>query len=46
MASLQTTGHVVYIVSDLRDSDFRVVAEALAQPASRLTALIEAFNFR
>jgi hypothetical protein len=46
MASLQTTGHVVYIVSDLQDSDFRVVAEALAQPASRLTALIEAFNFR
>jgi hypothetical protein len=46
MASLHTPGHVVYIVSDVRDSDFRVVAEALAQPASRLTALIEAFNFR
>jgi len=45
MASLHTPGHVVYIVSDLRDSEFRVVAEALAQPASRLTALIEALTF-
>lgn len=39
MASLHTTGHVVYIVSDLQDSDFRVVAQALAQPVSRLAAL-------
>ena len=39
MASLHTTGHVVYIVSDLQDSDFRVVAQALAQPVSQLAAL-------
>jgi anti-sigma factor RsiW len=39
MASLRTTGHVVYIVSDLQDSDFRVVAQALAQPVSQLAAL-------
>lgn len=39
MASLHTSGHVVYVVSDLGDSDFRVVAQALAQPASRLAAL-------
>jgi len=39
MASLRTTGHAVYIVSDLQDSDFRVVAQALAQPVSQLAAL-------
>jgi anti-sigma factor RsiW len=38
MASLHTSGHVVYIVSDLQDSQFRVVAQALAQPVSQLTA--------
>lgn len=39
MAALHTTGHVVYIVSDLQDSEFRVVAQALAQPVSQLAAL-------
>jgi len=39
MASLRTPGHVVYIVSDLQDSAFREVAEALARPVSRLAAL-------
>jgi anti-sigma factor RsiW len=40
MASFRTAGHVVYIVSDLQDADFRKVAEALADPVSRLTALV------
>jgi anti-sigma factor RsiW len=44
MASLHTTGHIVYIVSDLQDSQFRTVAEALAQPASRLAALVAAYD--
>lgn len=44
MASMRTTGHVVYIVSDLQDADFRTVAEALAQPASRLAALAAVWN--
>ncbi len=39
MASMRTPGHVVYIVSDLQDADFRKVAEALADPVARLTAL-------
>jgi hypothetical protein len=39
MASLHTTGHVLYIVSDLQDSDFRAVAQALAQPMSQLAVL-------
>lgn len=39
MASLHTSGHVVYIVSDLQDSEFRVVAQALAPPVSQLAAL-------
>jgi len=39
MASLHTTDHVVYIVSDLQDADFRVVAQALAQPVSQLASL-------
>jgi len=46
MASLHTTGHIVYIVSDLQDPEFRTVAEALAQPASLLAALGEAFNLQ
>ena len=39
MASLQTSRHLVYIVSDLPDAEFRPVAQALAQPVSGLTAL-------
>jgi hypothetical protein len=39
IASLHTTGHVVYIVSDLQDSEFRVVALALAPPVSQLATL-------
>jgi anti-sigma factor RsiW len=39
MASLRTTGHVVYIVSDLQDSDFRAVAQALVLPVSQLAAV-------
>jgi hypothetical protein len=39
IASLHTTGHVVYIVSDLQDSEFRVVAQALAPPVSQLATL-------
>jgi len=42
MASVRTPGHVVYIVSDLQDSAFRDVAQALAQPVSRLAALTAA----
>ena len=42
MASVRTSGHVVYIVSDLQDSAFREVAQALAQPVSRLAALTAA----
>lgn len=45
MASLHTTGHVVYIVSDLQDADFRVVAQALAQPVSQLAALGMSLEF-
>jgi len=45
MASLHTTGHVVYIVSDLQDSDFRVVAQALAQPVSQLASLRMSLEF-
>ena len=45
MASLHTTGHVVYIVSDLQDSEFRVVAQALAQPVSQLAALGMSLQF-
>jgi len=45
MASLHTTGHVVYIVSDLQDSDFRVVAQALAQPVWQLAALRMSLQF-
>jgi anti-sigma factor RsiW len=39
MASVRTPGHVVYIVSDLQDSAFHDVAQALAQPVSSLAAL-------
>jgi hypothetical protein len=39
MASLHTPGHVVFIVSGLQDADFRVVAQALAQPVSQLASL-------
>jgi hypothetical protein len=39
IASLHTTGHIVYIVSDLQDSEFRVVAQALATPVSQSAAL-------
>jgi anti-sigma factor RsiW len=46
MASLHTTGHVVYIVSDLQDSEFRVVAQALAQPVSQLAALSMPVEFQ
>jgi hypothetical protein len=46
MASLHTAGHVVYIASDLQDPAFRGVAEALAQPASRLAALAAAWNLQ
>lgn len=46
MASLHTTGHVVYIVSDLQDTEFRVVAQALAQPVSQLAALGMSLEFR
>ena len=46
MASLHTTGHVVYIVSDLQDSEFRVVAQALAQPASQLAAFRSPLEFQ
>jgi len=42
MASLRTQGHIVYIVSDLPDSAFRDVAQALAQPVSQLAAVISA----
>jgi anti-sigma factor RsiW len=45
MASLHSTGHVVYIVSDLQDSDFRVVAQALAQPVSQLAAVGVSLEF-
>lgn len=45
MASLHTSGHVVYIVSDLQNSDFRVVAQALAQPVSQLAALRMSIEF-
>ncbi len=39
LASIQTAGHIVYIVSDLQDAEFRVVAKALAEPVSQLAAL-------
>ncbi|HET9832899.1 MAG TPA: zf-HC2 domain-containing protein [Vicinamibacterales bacterium] len=45
MASLRTTGHVVYIVSDLPDADFRAVAQALAQPVSQLAVLGMSLEF-
>jgi len=45
MASLHTTGHVVYVVSDLQDADFRVVAQALAQPVSQLAVLGMSLEF-
>jgi hypothetical protein len=41
MASFRTPDHVVYIVSDLRDSQFRDVAESLSQ--SKLAAFVPAF---
>jgi anti-sigma factor RsiW len=45
MASLHTSGHVVYIVSDLPDADFRAVAQALAQPVSQLAVLGMSLEF-
>lgn len=45
MASLRTSGHVVYIVSDLPDADFRSVAQALAQPVSQLAVLGMSLEF-
>jgi anti-sigma factor RsiW len=45
MASLHTTSHVVYVVSDLQDADFRVVAQALAQPVSQLAVLGVSLEF-
>jgi anti-sigma factor RsiW len=39
MASFHTSGHVVYVVSDLQGADFRQVAESLS--ASRVAALAE-----
>ena len=45
MASIRTPGHVVYIVSDLQDADFRIVAQALAQPVSQLAVLRMSLEF-
>jgi anti-sigma factor RsiW len=39
MASFHTTGHTVYVVSDLDEQAFRQVAPSLADPVLRLAAL-------
>ena len=41
MASVHTTDHVVYIVSDLQDADFRIVAQALTQDSLLHASLSE-----
>jgi len=40
MASIRTSAHTIFIVSDLPDASFRQVAESLADPVSRLAALL------
>jgi hypothetical protein len=40
MASLRTSAHTIFIVSDLPDASFRQVAASLANPVSSLASLI------